>query len=235
MILALLTLLTALAISAVAAYYSIIGLIAIFSSAVIPIAVMGVVLETGKLVTAAWVYHHWKRTPVLLKTYLISAVVVLMFITSMGIFGSLSKAHIDQGVDSGDATAKIERIDNRIRANDREIARSQKTLDGFDATLDRYTELGYVTRGLDERREQAPEREAMRDIITKAEKENDTLYDERSELSAEVRAFEVEVGPIKHNNYCPYRFLKVLPAVFVNEVCDILDWTNLDFKRPDLG
>ncbi len=116
----------------------------------------------------------------------------------MGIFGFLSKAHIDQGVDSGDATAKIERIDNRIRANDREITRAQKTLDGFDATLDRYTELGYVTRGLDERREQAPEREAMRNIIEEAEKENDTLYDERSELSAEVRAFEVEVGPIKY-------------------------------------
>jgi hypothetical protein len=133
-----------------------------------------------------------------MKIYFVPAVVILSIITSMGIFGFLSKAHIDQGVDSGDATAKIERIDNRIRANDREIARSQKTLDGFDATLDRYTELGYVTRGLDERREQAPEREAMRDIITKAEKENDTLYDERSELSAEVRAFEVEVGPIKY-------------------------------------
>ena len=108
MILAVLTLLTALAISAVAAYYSIIGLIAIFSAAVIPIAVMGVVLETGKLVTAAWVYHNWKRTPKLLKSYLISAVVVLMFITSMGIFGFLSKAHIEQTTVTSDNTLKIE-------------------------------------------------------------------------------------------------------------------------------
>ena len=81
MILAYLTLLTALAISGVAAYYSIIGLVAIFSASVIPIAVMGVVLETGKLVTAAWLYHYWRRVNVLLKTYLISAVLVLMFIT----------------------------------------------------------------------------------------------------------------------------------------------------------
>jgi hypothetical protein len=189
---------SALGVSAVAGYFSIVGLMAIFPAAAISILAMGIVLEIAKLVTASWLYQNWERANLLMKIYFVPAVVILSIITSMGIFGFLSKAHIDQGVDSGDATAKIERIDNRIRANDREIARSQKTLDGFDATLDRYTELGYVTRGLDERREQAPEREAMRDIITKAEKENDTLYDERSELSAEVRAFEVEVGPIKY-------------------------------------
>ena len=94
MILGVLTLFTALAISAVVSYYSIIGLIAIFSAAVIPIAVMGVVLELGKLVTASWLYHYWKKVPKLLKTYLISAVVILMFITSMGIFGFLSKKRI---------------------------------------------------------------------------------------------------------------------------------------------
>lgn len=189
---------SALGVSAVAGYFSIVGLMAIFPAAAISILAMGIVLEIAKLVTASWLYQNWERANLLMKVYFVPAVVILSIITSMGIFGFLSKAHIDQGVDSGDATAKIERIDNRLRANDREIARAQKTLDGFDATLDRYTELGYVTRGLDERREQAPEREAMRDIITKAEEENDTLYDERSELSAEVRAFEVEVGPIKY-------------------------------------
>ena len=95
MILALLTLLTALTISAVAAYYSIVGLIAIFSAAAIPIAVMGIVLEVGKLVTASWLYQNWKAVPRLLKGYLAFAVFVLMFITSMGIFGFLSKAHIE--------------------------------------------------------------------------------------------------------------------------------------------
>ena len=87
MILGVLTLFTALAISAVAAYYSIIGLIAIFSAAVIPIAVMGVVLELGKLVTASWLYHYWKRVPHILKTYIISAVLIMIFITYMVIFG----------------------------------------------------------------------------------------------------------------------------------------------------
>jgi hypothetical protein len=133
-----------------------------------------------------------------MKAYFIPAVAILSIITSMGIFGFLSKAHIDQGVESGDATAKIERLDIRIASNDKAISRAQTTLDNFDATLDRYTDLGYVTRGLDARKEQAEEREIMRSIIDKAEAENDGLYDTRSEMSAEVRAFEVEVGPIKY-------------------------------------
>ena len=97
MILAMSTLLTALGISAVAAYYSIVGLMAIFSASAMSIAIMGVVLEIGKLITASWLYQNWKRVPFLLKSYLTLAVIVLMFITSMGIFGYLSKAHIDQG------------------------------------------------------------------------------------------------------------------------------------------
>ena len=146
MVLALLTLLTALAISAVAAYYSIIGLIAIFSSAVIPIAVMGVVLETGKLVTAAWVYHHWKRTPVLLKTYLISAVVILMFITSMGIFGFLSKAHIEQTTITSDNTLQIELIESQIQRERTTIKRAEDTLGQLDSALEKYVELGVHTK-----------------------------------------------------------------------------------------
>ena len=192
------TLVVAIAIAAVAAWYSIIGLMAIFAAAAIPIAIMGGVLEVGKLVTASWLYNNWQRAPFLLKSYLTTAVVVLMLITSMGIFGFLSKAHIDQGIDSSDAGAKIERLDASISRNKREVERAQGTLDAFDETLDRYTALGYVTRGLDARKEQAEEREAMRAIIARAEEENDKLYDERSEYASEVRAFEVEVGPIKY-------------------------------------
>lgn len=192
------TLVVAIAIAAVAAWYSIIGLMAIFAAAAIPIAIMGGVLEVGKLVTASWLYRNWRETPFLLKSYLTTAVAVLMLITSMGIFGFLSKAHIDQGIDSSDASAKIERLDTSISRNKREVERAQGTLDAFDATLDRYTALGYVTRGLDARKEQAEEREAMRAIIAKAEAENDQLFDKRAELTSEVRAFEVEVGPIKY-------------------------------------
>ena len=96
MFLAILTTLTALTISAVAIYYSIAGLVAIFAAAAVPIMIMGGALEVGKLVTAVWLHKHWKRATWWLKTYLTIAVVVLMFITSMGIFGFLSKAHIEQ-------------------------------------------------------------------------------------------------------------------------------------------
>ena len=114
MVLALVTLITALGISAVAAFYSIVGLMAIFSASALSIAVMGIVLEIGKLITASWLYQNWKRVPFLLKSYLTIAVVILMFITSMGIFGYLSKAHIDQGSGTSELYVKVERLDNRI-------------------------------------------------------------------------------------------------------------------------
>ena len=198
MILALLTLLTALAISAVAAYYSIIGLIAIFSSAVIPIAVMGVVLETGKLVTAAWVYHNWKRTPVLLKTYLISAVVVLMFITSMGIFGFLSKAHIEQTTVNSDNTLQIELIDSKIKRERDTIQRAENTLLQLDSALEKYVELGAVTKGLNARKEQEAERNELNATIDESTDAIATLTQKKSQLNADRIAIEAEVGPIKY-------------------------------------
>ena len=193
MILALLTLLTALAISAVAAYYSIIGLIAIFSSAVIPIAVMGVVLETGKLVTAAWVYHNWKRTPVLLKTYLISAVVVLMFITSMGIFGFLSKAHIEQTTVTSDNTLQIELIDSKIKRERDTIQRAENTLLQLDSALEKYVELGAVTKGLNARKEQEAERNELNTTIDESTDAIATLTQKKSQLNADRIAIEAEV------------------------------------------
>ena len=198
MILAVLTLLTALAISAVAAYYSIIGLIAIFSSAMIPIAVMGVVLETGKLVSAAWVYHHWKRTPVLLKTYLISAVVVLMFITSMGIFGFLSKAHIEQTTVNSDNTLQIELIDTKIQRERDTIKRAENTLLQLDTALEKYVELGAVTKGLNARKEQEAERNELNTTIDESTDAIATLTQKKSELNADRIAIEAEVGPIKY-------------------------------------
>jgi len=109
-----LLLLNALAISAVAAYYSILGLIVIFAASAIPVAVMATSLEVGKLMTATYLHNHWKQTGWLLKSYLTSAVVLLMFITSLGIFGFLSKAHIEQGLDSKQVTQQIEQIDRQI-------------------------------------------------------------------------------------------------------------------------
>tara|TARA_A100001011_G_scaffold368649_1_gene423163 strand:+ start:9150 stop:10862 length:1713 start_codon:yes stop_codon:yes gene_type:complete len=123
MLLTLLTLLSALSISAVAIFYSIAGLAAIFAGAAVPIMIMGTVLEVGKLVTASWLYQNWKKSPFFLKFYLTIAVVVLMFITSMGIFGFLSKAHVEQTAPSTLITQKIEQIDDRLVRENSKVER----------------------------------------------------------------------------------------------------------------
>ena len=109
------TLLVALSLSAVAAWYSIQGLMAIFASALIPIMIMGGSLELAKIVTTVWLHKYWDRCGLVMKLYLIPAVVALALLTSMGIFGFLSKAHSDQTLISGDATARIELVDEKIR------------------------------------------------------------------------------------------------------------------------
>ena len=196
--LSLLTFVTSLAIAAVAAWYSIIGLTTIFSAAVIPIIIMGIVLEIGKLVAAAWVYNHWKETSILLRTYLVSAIVVLMLITSMGIYGFLSKSHIDAGINTGEISVKIERIDNRIASEQRQIDRAEKNITEMDITLEK-TEYGFFDDSrLEERKRQTAEREQLNNIIKKSESEIDNLLDKKSEYELEVKNFEVEVGPIKY-------------------------------------
>ena len=196
--LSILTFVTSLAIAAVAAWYSIIGLTAIFAAAVIPIIIMGIVLEIGKLVAAAWVYNHWRETSILLRTYLVSAIIVLMLITSMGIYGFLSKSHIDAGINTGEISVKIERIDNRIRSEQRQIDRAEKNITEMDITLEK-TEYGFFDDSrLEERKRQTAEREQLNSIITKSENNIDDLLDKKSEYELEVKNFEVEVGPIKY-------------------------------------
>jgi len=196
--LSLLTFVTSLAIAAVAAWYSIIGLTAIFAAAVIPIIIMGIVLEVGKLVAAAWVYNHWRETSILLRTYLVSAIIVLMLITSMGIYGFLSKSHIDAGINTSEISVKIERIDNRIRSEQRQIDRAEKNILEMDTTLEK-TEYGFFDDSrLEERKRQSAEREQLNSIITKSENSIDDLLDKKSEYELEVKNFEVEVGPIKY-------------------------------------
>ena len=198
MILALLTLFTALAISAVAAYYSIIGLIAIFSAAVVPIAVMGVVLELGKLVTASWLYHYWKRVPKLLKGYLISAVVVLMFITSMGIFGFLSKAHIEQTTITSDKSIEIQSVVSAIDRHKKDINRAEFSLSLLDDALKKYTELGAVTKGLNARKDQEVERNELNKSIQSSTEQIATLTKTKFGLQKEQLQIESEVGPIRY-------------------------------------
>ena len=198
MILAYLTLLTALASSGVAAYYSIIGLVAIFSASVIPIAVMGVVLETGKLVSAAWLYHYWKKVNKLLKTYLISAVIVLMFITSMGIFGFLSKAHIEQTTVQSDNTLQIESIDSQIIRQQKDIERAELQLTLLDDALKKYVELGAVTKSINARKGQEEERNALISTINNATNTIASLTKTKYELRTKENELIAEVGPIKY-------------------------------------
>ena len=134
MFLAILTTLTALTISAVAIYYSIAGLVAIFAAAAVPIMIMGGALEVGKLVTAVWLHKHWKRAAWWLKSYLTIAVVVLMFITSMGIFGFLSKAHIEQTSASEESVAQVQQIETEIGRLNGIIARADEKIKALETS-----------------------------------------------------------------------------------------------------
>lgn len=129
-----LTLIIGLSISAVAIYYSVLGLVAIFAAATIPIVVMGGVLEIGKLVTAVWLHRYWDRAVWWLKTYLATAVVVLMFITSMGIFGFLSKAHIEQTSAGEESVAQVERLETEIQRQTDIITRAEEQIKKLETT-----------------------------------------------------------------------------------------------------
>ena len=213
MVLALVTLITALGISAVAAFYSIVGLMAIFSASALSIAVMGIVLEIGKLITASWLYQNWKRVPFLLKSYLTIAVIILMFITSMGIFGYLSKAHIDQGSGTSELYVKVERLDNRIASERKIIKRAETQLSALDSALDKYLELGAVSKGLKKREDQEQERKALTDNINNAQSRIDKLLDEKSEYKLQINSFEVEIGPLKY----------ISALVYGDEALDFID------------
>jgi len=196
----LITFLSAISISVIAAGYSIIGLSTLFAGAVIPIIAMGSALEVGKLVAASWLYNNWrnKLVPKTIKAYLTFAVVVLIFITSMGIFGFLSKAHLDQVQPTSSNNIKIELIDKQIDQQQKIIDRSNKTLTLLDSALEKYVDMEYVTRGLKEREKQKPERDALTIAINNASNEIARLTTEKATLELEQDKIEAEVGPIKY-------------------------------------
>ena len=198
MLFGLLTLFVALAISAVAAYYSIVGLMAIFAGATTAIAVMGVCLEIGKLICASWTFQNWKTSPVSIRSYFILAVVVLMLITSLGIFGFLSRAHITQSSPTGLLVERIERIDLKIDQRQTQIKRYQGRLDTLDQALQRYIELGAVSKGLRKIGEMDNETSLLKTRIEGLENEIDGFSDEKYELKTELNLAEVEVGPIRY-------------------------------------
>lgn len=194
MALGIITLLSALTISAIAIYYSVAGLAAIFAAAVIPIIVMGVALEVGKLVTAVWLHRFWHKATWWLKTYLSLAVLVLMFITSMGIFGFLSKAHIDSALVGDSYSLEASIIDTRIQAEQSKLKAAQDRIEGLDYVLEtsRPQDRNYVNgRQTEERNNLAI---TIDNAVVNIVKYNEQkLPIQRMQLDQEA-----ELGPIKY-------------------------------------
>jgi len=199
MFLTLLTFLSAISISIIAAGYSIIGLATLFSGAVIPIIAMGSALEVGKLVAASWLYQNWRSDiPRLLKAYLFTAIIVLIFITSMGIFGFLSKAHLDQVQPTSGNQLSIDSYNKQINQQQIIIDRAEKTLNQLDKALDVYIDKEYVTRGLKERNKQKEERDLLNKTIDEATSKILELNKTKNTIELEQLKIEAEVGPLKY-------------------------------------
>jgi len=193
---------TALALSACAAYYSVMGLVAIFAAAFYPILIMGSLLEISKLVVASWIYQNWKEVPRLMRYYFTSALVILMILTSMGIFGYLSKAHLDQAIPSGDVQSKLALIDEKIKTEKENVNASRKELTQLDAqvdqTISRTTEASGAERAIAIRRGQQKDRNRILNEIGASQTKIAKYQEERQPIASEVRKVEAEVGPIKY-------------------------------------
>lgn len=196
------TLFVALMISAVAEFYSIVGLTAIFSAAFWPIVIMGACLGVGKVTAAVWLKLNWERASWTYKLYLVPAVAFLMLLTSMGIFGFLSKAHSDQSMVSGDSMAKVAIYDEKIKISKDNIDANRKALKQMDEAVDQVMGRSSDEKGADKavgiRRSQQKERQRLQSEIASEQKTIAALSEERAPLAAEFRKVEAEVGPIKY-------------------------------------
>ena len=199
MFLTLITFISAISISLIAAGYSILGLATLFAGAYVPIIAMGSALEVGKLVAASWLYHNWRSNiPKSLKAYLFTSIIILIFITSIGIFGFLSKAHLDQVKPTAGNTEQIELIDKKIRQEEKIIERAEKTLAQLDKALDVYIDKEYVSRGLKERNKQKEERDLLNKSIDEAMEKIANLNNSKSSINIEQLKLEADVGPLKY-------------------------------------
>ena len=194
MFFAALLMLVALAITGVAGYFSILGLMAIFPASPLAVAAMGGVLELAKLVTASWVYRNWKTANKLLRTYFVLAVCTLSFITSMGVFGYLSKAHIEHTTVGGSAQLQIAQLESKKEAAERRLKNAQTSLD----TLDRLTTGENVLDANYIRNRQKRERAALNKEIEGATTDIQTIEANLIPLKTENLKLEAEVGPIKY-------------------------------------
>jgi len=196
-----LALLVAIGLSAIAAYFSVIGLTTIFAASFWPVVIMGGTLEVAKVVAASWTYRNWSIAPFSIKAYLVTSIVVLMFITSMGTFGYLSKAHIDQTASSSDVVAQLAIYDEKIKVAKENIDANRKALKQYDDAVDQIMGRSDTEKGAEKavvvRRSQQKDRARLQEEIQAYQKEIGILNDTRAPLAAQVRKVEAEVGPLK--------------------------------------
>jgi hypothetical protein len=197
-----LTLLTALGLSGVAAYYSVIGLAEIFPGSFWPVIIMGSTLEVSKLVTVSWLYRNWKECPFLIKSYLSIAVVILMLITSMGIFGFLSKAHLEHSSDNAPLVDKIALLDEKIKTEKENVEANRKAIKQYDEVVDQTMGRSTDEKGADKavaiRRSQQKDRTRILQEIQQSQAVIAKYSEERAPLSTELKKIEADIGPIKY-------------------------------------
>ena len=196
-----LALLVAIGLSAIAAYFSVIGLTTIFAASFWPVVIMGGTLEVAKVVAASWTYRNWNIAPFSIKAYLVASILALMFITSMGTFGYLSKAHIDQTASSGDVISQLAIYDEKIKVARENIDANRKALKQYDDAVDQILGRSDTEKGAEKavvvRRSQQKDRARLQEEIQTYQKEIGILNDTRAPLAAQVRKVEAEVGPLK--------------------------------------
>lgn len=193
--------LTAILLAGVAAWFSISGLMVIFAASGISIIIMASVLEVAKLVTASWLYRNWKFTTSLFRVYFTGAVIILMIITSLGIFGYLSKGYLDQTSSVDNHTSRVELIQgriNRLQVNQMRNIGILAQLDGAVDTLISYDRISGAGGAMALRQSQSDEREHLNAQIDEMDAEIIELTAEVHGLSSEVRALQADIGPIKY-------------------------------------
>lgn len=202
MFLSIWTLFIALVLSFISGYYSVVGIATIFSAIPIPVIIMSASMEVAKVTAAVWLHRYWKSCRWLMRTYLTIAILVLCSITSMGVFGLLSRAHADQGVVSADKAAEINVLDEKIKIERDNIEYARQAIAqmnaGVDQTIARSTTENAVGRAVQIRKSQSKERSQLQKDIDQSQTRIKQLNDERAPLAAELRKFEAEVGPIKY-------------------------------------
>jgi hypothetical protein len=199
MILTILLFISGIAVSVVGAYYSILGLAALFAGAYWAVITMGVTLEIAKLVTVSWLYRNWNLDllPQSIRAYLLSAVLMLMFITSIGIFGFLSKAHLDTAAPNTGNRLLVKNIERQIDSEKKAIEGAQKIVDQLDKALDKVIDKD-ADKGLIERQKQITERNRANNIIANSSKKITDLSNQKLKYDKDQLAIDKEVGPFKY-------------------------------------